>query len=126
MVHERTLRIDWCRKIVKRRPWLAYSITESIKMYPEPCNLGQVGGLPAPNSFGTRSVKIFIAVLAYVVARSASAADRGDILRKASRSSPNAVFSHSSLLPKGWTSVSKCSSAMGHEGPMSNKLLEVV
>jgi hypothetical protein len=126
LVHERTLRIDWCPKILKRRPWLAYSITEFIRMYQEPCNLGHTGGLPAPNSLGICSVKTFISVLTYVVARSASAADRGDILRKVSRSSPNAVFSHSGLLPKGWTSVSESFPAMGHEGPMSNKLFEMV
>ena len=84
MVHERTLRIDWCRKIVKRRPWLAYSITEFIKMYPEPWHLGHAGGLPSPDSFGTCSVKTFVSVLAYVVATCASAVERGNILRKAS------------------------------------------
>jgi hypothetical protein len=126
VVHERILHINGRPKIAERRPWLAYSITEFIKMYQEPCNLGQAGGLPAPNSLGIRSVKTFISVLAYVIARSASAADRGDILRKVSRSSPNAVFSHSGLLPQGWTSVSESFPAMGHEGPMSNKLFEMV
>jgi hypothetical protein len=84
VVHERILHINGRPKIAKRRPWLAYSITEFIRMYQEPCNLGQAGGLPAPNSFGTRSVKTFVSVLAYVVATCASAAERGNILRKAS------------------------------------------
>jgi hypothetical protein len=52
-------------------------------MYQEPCNLGHAGGLPSPSSFGTHSVTTFVSVLAHVVARSASAAERGNILRKA-------------------------------------------
>jgi hypothetical protein len=53
-------------------------------MYQEPWHLGHAGGLPSPDSFRTRSVKTFVSVLAYVVAQSASAAERGNILRKAS------------------------------------------
>jgi hypothetical protein len=36
------------------------------------------------------------------------------------------VDEHGGLLPQGWISVSKSFPATGHEGPMSNKLLEVV
>ncbi len=53
-------------------------------MFQERWHLGHAGGLPSPDSFGTRSVKTFVSVLPYVVAKSASAAGHGNILRKAS------------------------------------------
>jgi hypothetical protein len=53
-------------------------------MFQERWHLGHAGGLPSLSSFGTRSAKTFVSVLAYVVAKSASAAGRGNILRHVS------------------------------------------